>query len=485
MNAHELHEYLESQPRRVHLIGVGGAAMSGLARILAQQGHSVSGSDAADAPALAALRGQGVAVELGHAAANVAGADLVVYSSAIAPDNPELAAAGRQRFPTVKRAVVQGAFTLGKTTIAVAGTHGKTTTTAMIAHALRVTKHDPSYMIGGDPLNFPHSAHWGGGAILVTEADEFDRAFLELHPTVAVVTAVEADHLDTYGSVDSLESAYRAFASRLPPDGTVAIHADSAACRRVSTDLAAGGAPADGAAAKRRLAAWSLRGNADWVGREFAPLPGGGIEAEIESATGERHRLSLAQPGIHNVLNALACVTALDALDVPAHSVALALNHFRGVRRRFEVRGNANGVTVVDDYAHHPTAVRATLRAAREWHAGRVVCVYQPHLRSRTADLFAEFSSAFRGADELILLEIYQPAGRDEPLTLSSADLADAIDKPSGARYAATLTDALAQTMRAVEPGDLVIVMGAGDVTLLCDPVLEGLSARKPVESSA
>ena len=483
MNAHELHEYLESQPRRIHLIGVGGAAMSGLARILAQQGHSVSGSDAADAPALVALRGQGVAVEVGHAAANIDGADLVVYSSAIAPDNPELTAARQRRVPAVKRAVVQGAFTLGKTTIAVAGTHGKTTTSAMIAHALRVTKHDPSYMIGGDPLNFAHSAHWGGGAILVTEADEFDRAFLELHPTVAVVTAVEADHLDTYGSVDSLESAYTAFVNRAPPDGTVAIHADSAACRRVAPGPFAA-AKSTAAAAKGRLASWSLRGNADWVCKEFTPLPGGGSDAEIESAAGERHRLSLALPGVHNVLNALACVTALDALGVPAQGVALALNLFRGVRRRFEVRGCANGVTVVDDYAHHPTAVRATLRAAREWHAGRVVCVYQPHLRSRTADLFADFTRAFRGADELILLEIYQPAGRDEPLTLSSADLADAIDKPSGARYAATLTDALAQTMRVVEPGDVVIVMGAGDVTLLCDPVLEGLRARTPVESS-
>ena len=477
MNAHELHKFLQIGPRRIHLVGVGGAAMSGLARIFALQGHSVSGSDAADSPALAALRAQGVAVALGHAAANAAGAELVVYSSAIAADNPELAAAAQQGVPAVKRAVVQGAFTLGKTTIAVAGAHGKTTTSAMLAHALRFTQHDPSYMIGGDPLNAPHGSHWGTGALLVVEADEFDRAFLELYPTVAVITAVEADHLDTYGTVDSLESAYRAFVNRLPRDGTVAIHADSAACRRAAADAESAG----DAAAERRIATWSLRGNADWLCREVTPLPGHGIEAEIQSAAGERRRLALAVPGVHNVLNALACITALDALGVPAAAVTRALSHFRGVRRRFEMRGCAGGVTVVDDYAHHPTAVRASLRAAREWHAGRIVCVYQPHLRSRTADLFSEFSTAFRGADALILQEIYQPAGRDEPLTLSSADLADAIDKPSGAQYAATLTDALAQVMRVVAPGDLVIVMGAGDITLLCDPLLESLRSSRPV----
>ena len=471
MNAHELQQFLDSGARRIHIVGVGGAAMSGLARILAQQGHSVSGSDVADSPSLSDLRAQEITVAVGHAAENASGADLVVYSSAIASDNPELDAAAQQGIPAVKRAVVQGAFTLGRTTIAVAGTHGKTTTSAMIAHALRAARHDPSYMIGGDPLNFSHGSHWGSGEILVTEADEFDRAFLDLFPTVAVITAVEADHLDTYGSPENLEAAFRAFVSKLPADGTVVAHADSAACRRVA------------AGAGRSLKTWSLRGNAHWVCKELSPRRGSGIEAEIQSASGERHRLSLGMPGIHNVLNALACVTALDALGVPASAVTRALTHSRGVRRRFETRGRANGIIVVDDYAHHPTEVRAALRAAREWHPGRIVCVYQPHLRSRTADLFGEFSTAFRAADELILLEIYQPAGRDESLTVSSADLADAIDKPSGAMYAATLTDALAQVTRLAEPDDLVIVMGAGDVTLLCDPLLDYLRARKPVES--
>ena len=471
MNAYELKQFLDANSRRVHLVGVGGAAMSGLARILTMQGHQVSGSDVAESASLDALRSQGVNVAVGHEADNVLGSDLAVYSSAISPDNSELIATQRQGIPAVKRAVLQGAFTLGKTTVAVAGTHGKTTTSTMITHALRVTKHDPSFMIGGEPQNFPHSSHWGTGKTMVIEADEFDRAFLELFPTVAVVTAVEADHLDTYGSLESLESAFQAFVGKLPADGTLATHADSAACRRIAVP------------AERRLRTWSLRGNADWVCTELAPRKGNGFKATIESSSGERHQLSLKVPGVHNVLNALACITALDALGVPAGSVALALSHFRGVRRRFELRGRVGNVTVVDDYAHHPTEVRASLRAARDWHEGRIICVFQPHLRSRTADLFADFKEAFRGADKLILVEIYQPTGREDPLTLSSADLADTIERPSDPRYAATLSDALAQVTQLVEPEDLVIVMGAGDITELCDPLLEYLHSRTSLEN--
>ncbi len=470
MNAHDLKQFLELESRTIHLVGVGGAAMSGLARILTLKGHRVSGSDVNDSAGLDDLRALGVAVEVGHAAEHVAGADIVIFSSAIAAENPELAAAEQAGIPSVKRAVLQGALTLGKTTVAVAGTHGKTTTTTMIAHVLRVAQHDPSYMIGGDPLNFPHSSHWGSGATLVVEADEFDRAFLELFPTVAVITAVEADHLDTYGTVENMESTFRAFVEKLPSDGTVAIHADSAACGRVA------------AAADCTKRTWSLRGNADWVCTDLSPRMGSGIEAIIESASGERHRLSLTIPGIHNVLNALASVTALDAIGVPASTTVLALSHFQGVRRRFELRGKVNDVTVVDDYAHHPTEVRASLRAAREWHDGRIVCVYQPHLGSRTAELFADFCGAFRGSDELVLAEIYQPPGREDPPTLSSADLADAITRPSGARYAPSLTDALMQVTGLVKPGDLVIVMGAGDITSLCEPLLDYLHTRSPAK---
>ena len=471
VNAHELQQFLGTHPRNVHLIGVGGAAMSGLARILSIQGHQISGSDVAASDNLDTLRDLGATVHIGHAAANVAGSDLTVFSSAILPDNPELAASEQDGIPTVNRAVLQGALSLEKTTIAVAGTHGKTTTSTMITHALRANRQDPSYMIGGDPQNFPHSSHWGTGSIMVIEADEFDRAFLELFPNVVVITAVEADHLDTYGSLENLESAFRDLVHKLPADGTVATHADSVTCRRVA------------AVADSRLRTWSLRGRAQWVCTELTPRMGNGYEATIQSVTGERLSLSLRIPGVHNVLNALACVTALDAVGIPASSVVMALNHFQGVRRRFEVRGRENGVTLVDDYAHHPTEVRATLRAARDWHEGRIVCVFQPHLRSRTADLFDEFAEAFRGADELILVEIYQPTGREDPLPLSSADLAEAVTRPGNARYAATLKDALTQVMRLIESGDLVIVMGAGDITELCDPLLEHLQNRMPMES--
>lgn len=472
MNAHDLKLFLGVGPRRVHLVGVGGAAMSGIARILTIQGHQVSGSDVAESASLDGLRAIGVDVNVGHAAANVCNSDLVVFSSAIVPENPELSAAARAGVPAVKRAVLQGGLSLDKTTIAVAGTHGKTTTSTMITHALRATGRDPSFMVGGDPLDFPDNSHWGSGETLVVEADEFDRAFLELFPTVAVVTALEADHLDTYGSLENLERAFKAFVGKLPYGGTVATHADSVACRRVASMT------------DSRLKTWSLRGNADWFCTELSPRTGSGYEATIQSSAGGRHSLSLRIPGMHNVLNALACVTALDAIGIPAQSVVPALNHFSGVKRRFEVRGEINGVTLVDDYAHHPTEVKASLRAARDWHDGRIICVFQPHLRSRTADLFAEFSEAFRDADKLILVEIYQPAGREDPLSVSSADLARAVTGPSDAGYAATPDDALAQVATLVKAGDLVIVMGAGDITELCDPILDFLQARIPAESS-
>ncbi len=446
--------------------------MSGIARILTTQGHRVSGSDLVDSAGLDALRDLGVDVAVGHAAENVLGRDLAVFSSAIAPENAELAAAAQHGIPAVKRAVLQGALTLSKTTIAVAGTHGKTTTSTMITHALRATNHDPSFMIGGDPRDFSLNAHWGTGATLVIEADEFDRAFLELFPTVAVVTAVEADHLDTYGTLEGLENAFQAFVGNVPDDGTVATHADSPACRRIAGDTNV----------KRKT--WSLSGNADWVCAELSPRMGSGYDALIQSNSGERHRLSLQVPGLHNVLNALACVAALDAIGIPAGSVTQALNRFSGVKRRLEARGTIDGVTVVDDYAHHPTEVRASLQAARDWHAGRIICVFQPHLRSRTADFFDEFRDAFCGADKLILVEIYQPAGREEPLTLSSADLARAVSGPRDAGYAATLTDALSQVVQIVESNDLVIVMGAGDITELCDSILEYLQTRTPAGSS-
>ncbi len=472
MDAHDLRDFLAKQPRRVHLIGVGGAAMSGLARILRQQGHHVSGSDVAPSPALQALRRQDVAVTVGHAAQNAADADLTVYSSAINPDNPELDAAARRGTPSVKRAVLQGAFSLERATVAVAGTHGKTTTTTMIAHALRETGHRPSYMIGGDPRNFPHSAHWGSGAFLVVEADEFDRAFLELFPTVAVVTALEADHLDTYGSAAHLERAFQAFVNKVPPNGAVATRADSPACRRVADS------------AQGELRTWSLHGNADWIGTAVTPRRGTGCTATLVNCAGERHGLVLQAPGVHNVLNALACVTALDALNIPAAAVTEALSSFRGVCRRFELRDRVHGISVVDDYAHHPTEVRATLRAAREWHDGRVVCVFQPHLRSRTADLFADFKEAFQDADKLILVETYEPPGRNDPSAVSSADLADAVPAPRDTRYAATLRDALSHVTQTVAPGDLVIAMGAGDITELCDPLLAYLHERAASESS-
>ncbi len=457
-----LASFLSGQTRRVHLLGVGGAAMHGLARILHQSGHHVSGCDLVTSPVLDALRQQQIAVWQGHDPAHLEGAELVVYSSAVPENLPELVAARERGVPTIKRAVLQGALSRQKATIAVAGTHGKTTTTAMLAHALHVLGEDPAYLIGGEPRDLPAAAQWSKGTLFALEADEFDRAFLALTPLVAVLTTIEPDHLDVYGDFSHLVQAFRAFLGQVPAAGHVVCNADDPVCRRL------------GALSARDVRTWSLQRNADWRCVEWSPHPGGGSRATVVGPVGRVHHLALAVPGRHNVQNALACLAALETVGIPSSDVVEALRTFRGVKRRLEVRGQVDDITVIDDYAHHPTEVRASLRALRESHAGRVICVYQPHLRSRTAQLFKEFTTAFAEADILVLLEAYQPPGRGEE-GVSSRTLGGAITEPEVVLYAPDTGAAQRAVLHYAQPGDAVIIMGAGDVTALCEPLLAAL----------
>ena len=456
---------------RVHFTGIGGAGMSGIARIMIARGVTVSGSDSAGGDLLASLAALGADVHVGHAAANLDGADTVVVSSAIRPDNPELAAARAQGLRVLHRAAALASVMLGRRGVAVAGTHGKTTTTSMITTALRQCGADPGYVIGGILTETGLGAEDGSGQLLVAEADESDGSFLMLSPEVAVVTCVEADHLDNYASLAEIEDAFAAFARRIVPGGALITCADDPGARSLAA--AAGSLPV-------RVRTYGEAGDADYritsvtprgmrVGLEVA-APGGGPPA----------RLEVGVPGRHNALNAAAAYTAVLELGLPsalAGQAASGLAAYRGARRRMEPKGEAAGVTVLDSYAHHPTELAADLRAARDiGPGGRVIAVFQPHLFSRTRIFADRFGSALGLADEVFVLDVY--AAREDPEPGVTGELV-ARAVPGGRAVflpdRAAVPDAVADIAR---PGDLVLTMGAGDVTALGPLIVAALLAR-------
>ena len=456
---------------RVHFTGIGGAGMSGIARIMIARGVTVSGSDSAGGDLLASLAALGADVHVGHAAANLDGADTVVVSSAIRPDNPELAAARAQGLRVLHRAAALASVMLGRRGVAVAGTHGKTTTTSMITTALRQCGADPGYVIGGILTETGLGAEDGSGQLLVAEADESDGSFLMLSPEVAVVTCVEADHLDNYASLAEIEDAFAAFARRIVPGGALITCADDPGARSLAA--AAGSLPV-------RVRTYGEAGDADYritsvtprgmrVGLEVA-APGGAPPA----------RLEVGVPGRHNALNAAAAYAAVLELGLPsalAGQAASGLAAYRGARRRMEPKGEAGGVTVLDSYAHHPTELAADLRAARDiGPGGRVIAVFQPHLFSRTRIFADRFGSALGLADEVFVLDVY--AAREDPEPGVTGELV-ARAVPGGRAVflpdRVAVPDAVADIAR---PGDLVLTMGAGDVTALGPLIVAALLAR-------
>jgi len=456
---------------RVHFTGIGGAGMSGIARIMIARGVTVSGSDSAGGDLLASLAALGADVHVGHAAANLAGADTVVVSSAIRPDNPELAAARAQGLRVLHRAAALASVMLGRRGVAVAGTHGKTTTTSMITTALRQCGADPGYVIGGILTETGLGAEDGSGPLFVAEADESDGSFLMLSPEVAVVTCVEADHLDNYASLAEIEDAFAAFARRIAPRGALIACADDPGARSLA---------AIARSLPVRVLTYGEAGDADYritsvtprgmrVGLEVA-APGGGPPA----------RLEVGVPGRHNALNAAAAYAAVLELGLPsalAGQAASGLAAYRGARRRMEPKGEAGGVTVLDSYAHHPTELAADLRAARDiGPSGRVIAVFQPHLFSRTRIFADRFGAALGLADEVFVLDVY--AAREDPEPGVTGELV-ARAVPGGRAVflpdRAAVPDAVADIAR---PGDLVLTMGAGDVTALGPLIVAALLAR-------
>jgi UDP-N-acetylmuramate--alanine ligase len=454
---------------QVHFIGIGGAGMSGIARILLARGAAVSGSDARESAATTALRALGARVEIGHRPENLGSADTVVVSTAIRPTNRELAAAIDRGLLVLPRAAALAAVMVGRRGVAIAGTHGKTTTTSMLTVALQHAGLDPSFAIGGNLNETGANAHDGTGSIFVAEADESDGSFLLLSPQIAVVTNVEPDHLDHYGTVEAVEVAFEAFADRVPADGRLIVCADDVGARRLAERAARRGVP---------VWTYGVAPDAD-VRVVDLDTSTGHVRFRVAAPDGSEGSIGLQLPGRHNALNATAAYAAGLALDVRSDLLIEGLGQFTGTRRRFELKGTAGGVRVYDDYAHHPTELTAVLLAARDVvRGGRVIACFQPHLVSRTR-LFAEqFGAALGLADEVVVMDVYAAREDPDPAVTGALVARHVPLPPERVWYEASWSDAPRRVATIARPGDIVITFGAGDVTLVGPEVLALLVER-------
>ena len=454
--------------KKIHIMGIGGAGMSAIARLLHARCVHVTGDDRTDSPALAELRALGIPVSVGHDPKHLGDADVLAPSSAISKDEPELLAAQARGLPVWHRGDVLSALMQDKVGIAVAGAHGKTTTTGMIATILMDAGFDPSFIIGGTPLPLGVNARAGGGDAFVLEADEYDRTFLHYQPRLAVVTNVEFDHPDIFKDFDDTLNAFAQFAGSVPADGVVIACADDTGCTEMLKRAQPAATVVTYGVNAGMWRARNLRGNT-LGGMDFS-FGGAGARGEVAGAC------SLRVPGEHNVLNALAALVAADALGVPIAEAVKSLGGYHGAGRRFELKGEARGIRVIDDYAHHPTEVAAQLAAARTVvpAGGRLVVAFQPHLYSRTQIFATEFAAALSAADVVAVLDVY--GAREDPQPGVSGDLiARAVTAPE-VYYLPSLAAVPARLAELVRPDDLVITMGAGDVTMLGPQLLAELS---------
>jgi UDP-N-acetylmuramate--alanine ligase len=446
-------------PERVHLVGVGGAGMSAIARILAQRGHQVSGSDLHESRSVAALRALGVRVGIGHDAAHVADAQVVVTSTAVPQDNPEVVLATAQRVPVVPRARMLADILAPDRAVLVAGTHGKTTTTSMVVVALHAAGIDPTFAIGGELNEAGTNAHAGADAVAVAEADESDRSFLEYEPDIAIVTNIELDHPEVYVDLEDVLETFVTFLARRRQGGHAVVCIDDPGVRAI-LDRIEGPVTTYGTSADADVRV---------IRRDGAP------HLLVE---GKTHPLTLSVPGDHNLLNAAAAFAAARILGAEADAAVGGLTRFRGAARRFQLLGEVEGIRVIDDYAHHPTELRATLAAARSTGALRIVCVVQPHRYSRTAALGAELGRAAAGADLVVVTEVY--GAGESPVPGVNGLLVARAAEAAGARvhFEPHLGAVAALLAGEVRSGDLVLVTGAGDVSQVGPALLSQLGGR-------
>lgn len=460
--------------QHAHFIGIGGIGMSGIAEILLNLGLKVSGSDLRRSAVTDRLAQLGATIYEGHAAQNAAGASVVVTSSAVNPQNPEVVEARRHKIPVIQRAEMLAELMRLKYGIAIAGMHGKTTTTSMVAAVLAAGNLDPTVVVGGRVNALGSNARLGTTQYLVAEADESDRSFLKLSPILAVVTNLDREHMDTYRDMADVEQAFLNFMNKVPFYGAITACIDNPLLAAVLDRV------------ERRVYTYGMANEADYRLELLKAEPGCFSRFQVVTETGALGPFELHVPGRHNVLNATAAVAIAHQLEVPAAQIAEGLKSFRGVDRRFQMKGTAAGVTVVDDYGHHPTEIRATLAAARECPYRRIHVVFQPHRYTRTRDLVADFATAFADADSLTVLPIY--AASEEPIPgITAEHLAERIRavaatgaNPHSVTSVPDFPAAVAHVVQQAEPGDLILTLGAGSVSQLGPQILAALEARCP-----
>lgn len=459
---------------RVHFIGIGGSGLSAIARLLKESGYVVTGSDRELSLFAVDLQNDGVSVYIGHHPRNIVGSDMVIRSSAILDNNPEVVAAKQSGIPVYKRADFLGQLMAEKTGIAVAGTHGKTTTTAMIAWMLYAMDRDPSFIVGGLLNNLKVNAHAGKGSPFVIEADEYDRMFLGLKPRIEVVTNLEHDHPDCYPTYADMYSAFQSFVELLPSDGTFIACSDDEGSMTLLSHARRKGL---------NVVSYSLQSemtinSPQWMqARALKPNQRGGFDfsamTNVGASAASVLHVSLQVPGEYNIRNALAALSVAATLGLSLQKAADALGEFTGTGRRFEVRGERKGVIVIDDYAHHPTEIRATLSGAKARYPGRRIwAVWQPHTYSRTQILFFEFSRAFNDANEVLVTEIY--ASREAKQDFSSAEVVSAMPHAS-AHYSGSLEDTTKHLLKNLHSGDVLLVLSAGDANQISTEILKRL----------
>lgn len=449
--------------KRIHFIGIGGAGMSGLARIALSHGITVSGSDAKDSSVVTALSALGATVSTTHTAANVEGSDLVVYSNAISPGNPELVRAQELNIPILTRAAALAILMSESKSVAVAGTHGKTTTSSMLAVALQACGADPSFAIGGTITASGSNAHRGTGEIFVAEADESDGSFIEYHPFGAIVTNVEHDHVDFFETPESVAQAFRDFAATIKPGGFLTYCADDVGAVALSKSVES-----------IELISYGINESADLHIDQIELLTMGSRARAIWKGRSVGH-IELQVPGHHNLLNAAGVLATGLKLGFPVAELLTGLATFRGTGRRFELKGTVHGVRVVDDYGHHPTEIHVTLEAARRYAAdGRLIVIFQPHRYSRTKAFASQFAKELGTVDRAILLEVY--AASEKPIDGVTSKMITSM--MSNGEYIPNFVEVTDSVIADAQPGDVIMTLGAGDVSSLAPIIVDGLARR-------
>lgn len=453
-----------------HFVGIGGTGLSAIARVLVERGEHITGSDREDSPLAKSLRQLGVTVNIGHAARNVNGATRVIRSSAVGEDNVEVQAARTKGVPVFKRSEFLGELLANQQVIAVAGSHGKTTTTAMIAWMLTALNQKPGYIIGSVAQNLGTNAAAGAGRLFVIEADEYDYMFLGLSPKIALVTNVEHDHPDLFPTEHEFQRTFEKFVDRLQPDGIfIACDEDPGASDLLAYARAKGN--------QARIYSETHPFSDYWMGALRVTEDGGYSFVGMKGST-KLAEVKLQVPGQHNALNALGALAVADLLGLSVEEAAMALSDFRGTRRRFEKRGEANNVIVIDDYAHHPTEIRSTLESARTLYPERrIFAVWQPHTYSRTLTLQNNFLHAFKGADHVLVTEVYA-AREQKPAGFDMAAIVRSINHPS-TRFVTPLAEVHDVLLKELQPGDVVIVMSAGDAIEVSAKLFDSLKKKE------